>query len=128
HARRVERGRRVVDRVEENAAAAERRLLFLPVDPRDSRRLAREQFRGEVAERRDDARADQLDLVPQVGFARLDLLGLRITVAGWTAFEDVRDVDVGARQPDRCQELIEQLAGRADERDALLVLVEARGL
>ena len=47
---------------------------------------------------------------------------------GRTALEHVRDVDVIALQPDPREQLHEQLAGCADERHALLVLVEARRL
>ena len=41
---------------------------------------------------------------------------------------DVRDVDVGASEPDAGEQLVEELAGLADEGEALLVLVEARRL
>src|SRR4029450_11951553 len=53
HRRRVERRGVVVERVEQHAAAAEGDLLLGPVHTRDPRRLAREQLRREVTERRD---------------------------------------------------------------------------
>jgi hypothetical protein len=45
-----------------------------------------------------------------------------------SALEDVRDVDLGALKTDAGEELVEQLSRLADERVALLVLVEARRL
>src|SRR5437868_3992144 len=78
HPRRIERRRRVEERVEEHAVASEHDLLLGPVNARDAERLAREQLRREVAERRDHLRLDQLDLAPEVRLAGLDLLGLRV--------------------------------------------------
>ena len=95
------------------------------MDARDPERLAGEELRREVPERRDDLRPDQLDLPEEVPLAGLDLLGLRVAVAGRPALEHVRDVDVLARQPDPGEQLAEQLPGGADERHALLVLVES---
>ena len=92
--------------------AAEHDLLLAAVHLRDPVRLAGEQLRREVAERRDDLRPDQLDLPEEVRLAGLDLLGLRVAVAGRAALEDVRDVDVLARQPDAGEQLAEQLARR----------------
>ena len=118
----------MVERVEQHAAAADRRLLLLAVHARDPELPAGEELRREVAERRDDHRLDQLDLAEEVALARLDLVRLRVAVAGRPALEDVRDVDVAARHPDLREQLLEQLPGLADERQALLVLVEARRL
>ena len=96
------------------------------MDARDPERAAREELRREVAERRDDARLDQLDLAEEVRLAGLDLVRLRVAVARRAALQDVRDVDVAARvRPIPSSRLLEQLARLADERDALLVLVEA---
>ena len=115
----------MVERVQRDGVAAERGLLLLPVHARDPLRLAREELRGEVAERRDEGRPDQLDLAEQVRLAGLDLVGLRVAVPGRAALEDVRDVDVAAREPDPGEEPFEQLPRLADEGHALLVLVEA---
>src|SRR5436190_21095297 len=60
--------------------------------------------------------------------ARLDLVLLRVAVAGWAALEDIRDVDVLAPELYAGQQPLEQLPRLADEGDALLVLVEARSL
>src|SRR5438552_7298599 len=115
----------MVDRVKHDAAATERRLLLLAVHARDPCRTSREELRRKVAERRNDARLDQLELPPEVRLAGLDLLGHGIAITRRAAFDDVRHVDVRAGQPDSGQELVEQLACRSDERHALLVLVEA---
>src|SRR5438105_3701196 len=80
HPRRIERRRRVEERVEEHAVASEHDLLLGPVNARDAERLAREQLRREVAERRDHLRLDQLDLAPEVRLASLDLLVLGVAV------------------------------------------------
>ena len=69
HRGRVERGCRVVERVEEHRARAERHFLLVPVHLRDPSRLAREELRREVPERRDDLRLDQLDLPEEVRLA-----------------------------------------------------------
>src|SRR5436190_7775537 len=60
--------------------------------------------------------------------ARLDLVLLRVAVAGWAALEDIRDVDVLAPELYAGQQPLEQLPRLADEGDALLVLVEAGSL
>ena len=126
HGRRVERCGRVVDRIEQHAAACDRQLLLLAVHTRDPERPAGEELGGEVAQRRDHLRLDQLDLAEEVRLARLDLVLLRVAVAGRTALEDVRDVDVLPPQLDAREQPVEQLPRLADEGDALLVLVEAR--
>ena len=118
----------MVERIERDRAAAERRLLLLPVHARDAERAAGEQLRREVAQRGHDARLDEPDLAEEVALARTDLVGQRVAVAGRPRLQDVRDVDVGARQPDAGEQALEQLAGLADEGHALLVLVEARRL
>src|SRR5438445_11095634 len=89
HPRRVQRRRRVVERIEKDAVAAERHFLLLPVHARDPGRPAGEQLRREVAERRDDLRPDQLDLLPEMALAGLDLVRLRIAVAGRPALYDI---------------------------------------
>ena len=55
-------------------------------------------------------RPDQLDLPEEVRLAGLDLVRLRVAVPGRPALEDVRDVDVVARQADPVEQLVEQLA------------------
>src|SRR6478672_1881087 len=128
HPRRVERGRGMEERIEEHARAAEHDLLLDAVHARDPERLAREELRGEVAERRDHLRLDQLDLAPEVRLTGLDLVRLRVAVSRRAAFEHVHHEHLVARHPDPGQQLAEQLPGSTDERHALLVLVEARRL
>ena len=99
-------------------------LLLLPVHAGDPERLAGEELGREVAERRDELRLDQLDLPEQVRLAGGDLLGLRVPVLRRSALENVRNHDVGALEADAAEQLVEQLARLADERDALLILVE----
>src|SRR6476620_4780057 len=125
HRRRVERRGRVVKRIEEHAAAGDRQRLLLPVYASDAERPPGEELGREVAERCDHFRLDQLDLAKEVRLARLDLVLLRVAVAGWAALEDVRDIDVLAPEVDAGEQPLEQLPRLADEGDALLVLVEA---
>ena len=63
-------------------------------DPTWKQRLGRE-----GAERHDDPRRDGLDLAEQERLAGLDLVRLGVAVAGRTALDDVRDVDLVARKP-----------------------------
>ncbi len=116
------------ERVQANRAAADRDDLRLAVQSRDAGRIAAQELRGEVAERADHARRDQLDLAHEVARAVLDLGRQRVAVAGRPAFQDVRDEDVRAREPHSGEQLVEQPARRADERDAALVLLRARRL
>ncbi len=126
HLRRPQRRRGVQQREDEDRAAAERVHLRHAADPGDPGRVVGDQLRGEVAERGDDPRLDQLDLAPQIGLAGLDLDRLRIAVARGPALEDVGDEDLLAIQADALQQLVEQPAGAADERQALAILVRAR--
>ena len=80
---------------------------------------------AKLPERGDDLRADQLDLPEEVRLALLDLVRQRVAVPRRPALEHVRDVDVRAGQADALEQPVEQLPGLPDERDALLVLVEA---
>ena len=115
----------MVDRVERHRAAADERLLRAAVHASDPGRLAGEELGGEVPERGHELRLDQLELAEEVALAGLDLVGLRIAVPGRPALEHVRDVHVPPGQADALEQPVEELACRADERVALLVLVEA---
>ena len=116
------------DRVERDRVSAENDLLLAAVHLRDSRRLAGEEFRREIPERRDQGGLDQLDLSPEMRLTRLDLLRQRVTVSRRPALQYVADPHVVARHPDPFEQLDEELPGGADERNAVLVLVEARRL
>ena len=63
-----------------------------------------------------------------MALAGVDLLGLGVAVAGRAALRDVATNTSSRVRPIPAEELAEQLPGGADERDALLVLVEARSL
>ena len=71
---------------------------------------ARSSLVEKLPERADDARLDQLELAEQVVLAGVDLARQRVAVAGRPALQDVRDEDVGARQPDLAEQRVEQLA------------------
>ena len=99
-----------------------------PVHLGDPSLVAAEQLGREVAQRADDSGPDDLDLPEQIRPAGVDLLRPWVAIAGRAALEDVGDEDQLARHADGFEQLLEQLAGLADERSALLVLVVARGL
>ena len=115
-------------RVQAHRARADHEDLGLAVQLRDAGRVAAQELRREVAQRADDARLDELDLAHEVLRAVLDLPRQRVAVAGRPAAQDVGDEDIGAREPDLSEQLVEQLAGGAHERDSLLVLLRARRL
>ena len=88
-----------------------------------------QQLGGEVAQRDDHPRVDELDLLGQVRPARLDLLGRRVAVLGRPALDDVGDVALGPGQADLLpHEAVEQLARAADEGLAGQILLAARAL
>ena len=59
------------------------------------------------------------------GVHEADSLGLRIAIVRRPALQNVRDVDLGARQSDRAQHRVQELPRAADERLALPILVGA---
>src|SRR5438093_526981 len=86
-------------------------------------------FRSSViAERAYHHRFDELDLLKQERLAGLDFIRQRVAVVGGTAFDDIGDVNVGARKTDGFEQLVEQAAGGAHKRLALAILVEPGGL
>ena len=100
--------------------------LVAPVQARDPGHVAAQQLGGEVPERADDLRLDQLELPEQVVLAGVDLLRQRVAIARRPAFQDVRHEHVAAGEADLGEQRVEQPARLADEREALLVLVGAR--
>jgi hypothetical protein len=118
----------VEDRVQAHGPAGQLSILRPAANAHDASGTAGEQLGGEVAERADDARLDQLDLPEEMRLAGLDLLRSRVAVARRAMLEDVRHEDVAAIEPDLGEQLVEQLPGASHERDPLLVLVEARRL
>ena len=107
---RVERRRGMEDRVQPHRARADDAHLLASVQARDPGRVGAQELGREVSQRADDARLDELDLAQEVVLAVLDLLGVRIAVAGRAALQHVGDEDVGAGQPDLPQQPVEQLA------------------
>ena len=57
-----------------------------------------------------------------------DFVQRGIAVSRRPPWHDIGDIDVGARDSDRGQHLVEQLSRAADKRDALLVLLRTRRL
>src|SRR5450432_4465771 len=125
HPRRVERRGWMEDREEQHLVPTQDDLLGAAVDAGNPVGLAGQQLGGEVAERRDDLGADELDLLEEVRLAGLQLTWERVAVARGTAFHRVRDIDHLASHADALEELRKQFSSGSDERDALLVLVEA---
>jgi len=80
------------------------------------------------AERADHPRVDKDDLRCQKAATVGDLDLRRCTVARRPALQHVRDCNAGARQADLVEQLVEQCAGPADERQAGLVFRGARCL
>ena len=93
---------------------------------------AQQALHREAAHRQDDPRLHQLHLADQEGLALRQLVGRRVAVARRAALQRVGDVDLlrrlglAARQRDRAQHVVEQLAGLADEGLALPVFLLAR--
>src|SRR5580693_4869190 len=110
------------DRIEAHRASAERELLGLAVQARDPRGVLAQQLGGEVAERADHARLNQLHLSVEILATVLKLYGQRIAVAGWATLERVRDEHIGALEPDLLQQRVEQFPGAPHEREPTLVL------
>ena len=69
--------------------------------------------------------ADDVDLAEEEGRAGVALFGLGGAVAGGAAFDDVGDVDLFALETHGGDHVVEQLAGFADEGNALRVFVGA---
>ena len=88
-----------------------------------------EQPGGEVAQGDHDRRADERDLLLEVGAAGLDLAGSRIPVLGGAALDHVGDVALGPCDPDLLEhEAVEEFARAPDEGLALQVFLVTRAL
>src|SRR2546423_8836097 len=112
-------------RVDHHVEAGHRALLRPAAAPGDPDRALGESLRGEVAERGDHLRLDQLDLPHQVGLALLDFLRQRIAIARRPTHQYVRYEDIAPRQPDLPQQLVQQPPRTAYERLALLIFGRA---
>ncbi len=72
-----------------------------------------------------DPRIDQLYLAHQEWLAVGHLLELGVSIIGRPAFKYIGDENVTARQAERQQHSVEELAGTTDERLSLTVLIRA---
>ena len=98
----------------------------LSAQPRNRRSGLKHRLRGKGAKTAHDFRADGRELLLQERIAGGDFVRLGIAVFRRTAFQDIADVDVFTLEIDRLDDLRQQLARAADERQALLVFVVAR--
>ena len=106
--------------------AARREFVHLPAQPRKRRARCEQTLRGNAADGQNELWLDRGDLAQQKRPAGGKLLGLRIAITGRAALEHVGDENVlRARQADRLQHRIQELARGADERLALTVLLRA---
>jgi hypothetical protein len=71
---------------------------------------------------------DKMNLAFQPWTAILYLGGQRIAISGGPAFDYVGDIYLIPPTVDRGEQLLKELAGRADKRAPLLVFMPARGL
>ena len=111
------------------AAQLAQRQLTQRLGTREGGAVREQRVRREAPERDDDPGLQQLDLAQQPGLALRDLDRVGIAVVRRAALDHVRDVDlVLAVQPHRGEHAVEQLAGAADEGQALAVLLLARRL
>src|SRR5215813_11003989 len=85
-----QQGRRVVG----NHGRDSLHLVPLPAHAADGRLVAQEGLRRDLAERHEDAGADERDLLFEIAAAGGDLVRLRVAVAGRAALHDVGDVDL----------------------------------
>ena len=79
-----------------------------------------------AAEDDEEIRVDERDLPLDEGTADLRLLRRRRAVAGRPPGDDVGDVGARSVEPDRGDHAVEELAGAADEGEALQVLLDPR--
>ena len=80
----------------------------------------------ERAQAANDLRLDDSELLSKKWIARGDFVRLRIAIVGRTALQHIADVDILTFDVDRFDDLGQQLARASDERQTLLVLIEAR--
>src|SRR5258706_9346454 len=95
-----------VPRIAQQVGRMERRhqpdaLIIVPLSAQPRNRLLRLEQRldGEFAQRDDDLRLHQLDLLFEKRLARLDFVGLRVAVLRRAALDHVGDVDVLPPEP-----------------------------
>ena len=115
----MERRRRVKDREDDEPV---RGLAWLAVDPRDG--LPDEELSHRMAAQRDDdPRSKDLEMPAKPDIASRDLIGKWIAVLRRPVPHDVGDEHLAAVETDAGQQLVEELAGGADERLSLDIFV-----
>src|SRR5215510_3174324 len=118
----VERRGRVIERHVGDVTPADETA----VDARDRSLAGHQALQRVPSQDQHDLRIDQVELLLEIGRARLNLVRHRVAVHRRPALQHVGDVDVAATHADAGQQGVEQLARGANERLALPVLVEAR--
>src|SRR5690606_3518208 len=93
--------------------------------PRDALVRLEEVLRRDVPQGPYHLRPDDPDLLEQHALAGGDLGRRGVAVSGRPELDDVRDVDLLALEADGGEDLVEELAGAADERAALQVFLLA---
>ena len=79
-----------------------------------------------VAQGADQLRSNQLNLLQEKRLTRFHFVLLWIAIVGRPALDDVRNVDVIARETCRGEEVVQELAGCSDERFPFLIFIETR--
>ena len=100
-------------------------VMEFPAQPGDRRGAPEKGLSGELSETADDLRANGRDLAFQEGTAGEHLVGLGISVSRGAALQDVADVSILTFDAGGLDDLREELACGADERQALLVFLIA---
>jgi hypothetical protein len=98
-------------------------LVYGPAQLSDRLRLVKKILCGDAAHRENQARTNKFDLSLQMGGASEDFLRPGVPVSRRTTFQNVRDIDITARQADGPQHLIQQETRPADKRFALAVFI-----
>jgi len=80
---------------------------------------------GETAKRTDDFGLDEFNLFQEKRFTGFDFNGFWVPISGWTAFDDVCNVDLLARISHGFNNLSQKLSGSTDKGFALSVFIGA---
>ena len=103
-------------------------LVHLAAQAADGRLGLQQGMGGKAAQRDDHLWLQAIDLPAQIVVAVGDFVSGRVAVTRWPALDDVTDIDVLlAVDTGGGQHVFQQLAGFADKRQPLFVLLLARG-
>ena len=116
------------DREHVEGSGAERVDLRVPPDACDPGLILGDQLGREVPQGHDHLGLDQPDLLEQIGTASVELVGLWVAISRRTAHQGVGDENLISAQSDALEQVIEETAGPADERQSPLVLLGTGGL